>query len=188
MNKKDLRVIKTKNMLYTTLISLMREKRFEEIKVSDICSQALINRSTFYSHYNDKYELLVDYINDLKKSLLLELEKNKNTLNTKEYYLEMIKLFLNHIDEKREIYLSTVINNHNSIMMDIVYDVLVHDISSDLKKEENNQIPRDIIAKFYLGAVVSVGIEWLKNGKQYTKEELLEYFDVLIPNELNYKR
>lgn len=73
-------------------------------------------------------------------------------------------------------------------MMDIVYDVLVHDISSDLKKEENNQIPRDIIAKFYLGAVVSVGIEWLKNGKQYTKEELLEYFDVLIPNELNYKR
>jgi AcrR family transcriptional regulator len=188
MNKKDLRVIKTKNMLYTTLISLMREKRFEEIKVSDICSQALINRSTFYSHYNDKYELLADYINDLKKSLLLELEKNKNTLNTKEYYLEMIKLFLNHIDEKREIYLSTVINNHNSIMMDIVYDVLVHDISSDLKKEENNQIPRDIIAKFYLGAVVSVGIEWLKNGKQYTKEELLEYFDVLIPNELNYKR
>ena len=105
MNKKDLRVIKTKNMLYTTLISLMREKRFEEIKVSDICSQALINRSTFYSHYNDKYELLADYINDLKKSLLLELEKNKNTLNTKEYYLEMIKLFFNHIEVKREIYL-----------------------------------------------------------------------------------
>ena len=65
---------------------------------------------------------------------------------------------------------------------------LLYNKMLSLKKEENNQIPRDIIAKFYLGAVVSVGIEWLKNGKQYTKEELLEYFDVLIPNELNYKR
>lgn len=188
MNKKDLRVIKTKNTLYNTLIELMREKQFEEIKVSDICNHALINRSTFYSHYNDKYELLADYISDLKKSLLSELEKNKNTLNTKEYYLEMIKLFLNHIEEKRGSYLSTVINNHNSIMMDIVYDVLVHDISSSLKKEEDEKIPRSIIAKFYIGAVVSVGIEWLKNGKQYTKEEMLEYFDLLIPDELNHKK
>lgn len=188
MNKKDLRVIKTKNILYTTLINLMREKKFEEIKVSDICNQALINRSTFYAHYTDKYELLADYISDLKKSLLLELEKNKNTLNTKEYYLEMIRLFFNHIDENREIYLSTVINNHNSIMMDIVYDVLVHDISAGLKKEEGSQIPTDILAKFYLGAVVSVGMEWLKNGKQYTKEEMLDYFDLLIPSALNHKK
>lgn len=188
MNKKDLRVVKTKNTLYSTLIDLMKEKKFEEIKVSDICDHALINRSTFYSHYADKYELLADYINDLKQSLLFELEKNKNTLNTKEYYLEMIKLFLNHIDEKREIYLSTVINNHNSILMDIVYDVLVHDISSSLKREEENQIPSDILAKFYLGAVVSVGMEWLKNRKQYTKEEMLHYFDILIPNELSHKR
>ncbi len=187
MNKKDLRVIKTKKILYTTLIDLMKEKKFEEIKVSDICDQALINRSTFYSHYTDKYELLADYISDLKKSLLLELEKNKNTLNTKEYYLEMIRLFFNHMEENRGIYLSTVINNHNSIMMDIVYDVLVHDISASLKKEESSKIPREILAKFYLGAVASVGMEWLKNGKQYTKEEMLEYFAILIPNELEHK-
>ena len=47
MNKKDLRVVKTQNTLYTTLLELMKEKSFEEIKVSDICSHALINRSTF---------------------------------------------------------------------------------------------------------------------------------------------
>lgn len=45
-DKTDLRVIKTRNVLYKALIDLMKEKLFEEIKVSDICNKALVNRST----------------------------------------------------------------------------------------------------------------------------------------------
>ena len=70
LNKNDLRVKKTKNALYNTLMELMKAKSFEEIKVSDICNAALINRSTFYAHYNDKYELLKDAIDNLKNSLI----------------------------------------------------------------------------------------------------------------------
>ena len=58
MNENDLRVIKTKNALFNALIELMKDKTFEEIKVSDICNKALINRSTFYAHFDDKYDLL----------------------------------------------------------------------------------------------------------------------------------
>jgi len=187
MNKKDLRVVKTQNILYTTLLDLMKEKTFEEIKVADICNRALINRSTFYAHYADKYELLSEFIQELKNALTSELKKNKNISNTKEYYLEMIKLFLDHIDEKRDSYLAIMIHNRNSITMDIIYDVLDHDITSHLQQHnsvEKNKIPSGIIAKFYIGAVVNVGIEWLKDGKKYTKEDLMEYFNLLIPNEL----
>ena len=69
--KKDLRVIKTQTILYNTLLELLKEQPFEKIKVSDICQRARINRSTFYSHYNDKYELMVDFMNNLKKDLPL---------------------------------------------------------------------------------------------------------------------
>ena len=55
--KKDLRIIKTQKILYNTLLELLKEQPFEKIKVSNICQRARINRSTFYSHYNDKYEL-----------------------------------------------------------------------------------------------------------------------------------
>ena len=75
-NTTDLRVIKTKNLIYSTLIELMKEKSFEEIKVSDICEKALINRSTFYAHYEDKYELLVEFLNDLKEEFKNQLDKN----------------------------------------------------------------------------------------------------------------
>ena len=47
-NKTDLRIIKTNNTLYEALILLLKDKTFEEIKVSDICSKALVNRSTIY--------------------------------------------------------------------------------------------------------------------------------------------
>ena len=50
--KTDLRIIKTKKSLYESLLDLMREKPFEELKVSDICENALVNRSTFYSHFD----------------------------------------------------------------------------------------------------------------------------------------
>ena len=67
--KTDLRIIKTKKNLYESLLYLMKEKPFEELKVSEICENALVNRSTFYSHFDDKYDLLDSLICDLKDSL-----------------------------------------------------------------------------------------------------------------------
>ena len=98
MDKKtDLRIIKTKKVLFDALISLLEEMPFEEIKISDICDRALINRSTFYSHYQDKYELLSNYIYELKNALTEDLNKNDSSNNPREYYMQMISIFLNHI-------------------------------------------------------------------------------------------
>ena len=184
MKKIDLRIIKTKNSLYAALLELMKEKSFEEIKVLDICTKALVNRSTFYSHYEDKYELLEDCIKDLKESLTQELKKNQTINSTKEYYIEMIKLFLNHIEEKRDSYLAIAINNRNSILTDILYDVIDKDIIEHLKDHyDDKDVPLTIVAKFYLGAVISIGLHWIQNINKYSKEEIINYLDKLIPND-----
>ncbi len=191
MNEKklDLRVIKTQNLLYQTLVELLKDKPFEEIKVQDICNTALINRSTFYAHYSDKYELLAAYINNLKNALKKELEKNNNISNTKEYYMEMIKLFLNHIDDKRDVYQSALVNNQNSISMDILYDVINNDVTRHIQEDVNQaDIPSTVISRFYIGAVLNVGIEWLKSNNKYTKDEVIHYLDLLIPDDLNRKK
>ena len=183
--KTDLRVIKTKNLIYNTLIELMKDKTFEEIKVSDICNKALINRSTFYSHYEDKYDLLVDFINSLKDEFVIELNKNSSNLNTKEYYIELIKIFLNHIEDRKEMYTSIMINNRNSIMMDILLSVVNNDLLKKMSKDEfKSSIPDDIIVKFYLGGVINLGVEWLKDNTKYSKEEIINYLNLLIPDNI----
>ena len=104
INKNDLRVIKTKNLLYSTLLDLLKDNSFEMIKVSDICNKAMINRSTFYAHYNDKYELLVDLINMIKEKLINALSVNEKDILSKEYFKELIKILLLHFDQEKDIY------------------------------------------------------------------------------------
>ncbi len=185
--KEDLRVTKTKKLLYETLISLMEEKSFEEIKVSDICKKALINRSTFYSHYSDKYELFMELINALKLSLFNSLNTNENNVNTREYFIELINILLNHIDDKKNIYYSILINNRNSIITDIILDVVSKDINSRITNDKisTNNIPTEIVSKFYLGAVISIGIEYLESKNKYSKEDMIKYIDKLIPSNIN---
>lgn len=182
--KKDLRVIKTKKALFEALVSLTKETEFENIKTQDICNKALINRSTFYSHYSDKYDLLCDFIENLKNELSNELSKNKNIINTKEYYLEMLRIILDHIDLNKNLYYSVIMMNRNSIIMDMLIETTVKDVNkrleiSNLKKED---IPVDIFSTFYLGAVSGVLVLWLKTKDKYSKEEILNYIDKLIIN------
>ena len=185
MEKKcDLRVIKTKNLIYSTLMNLMKEKTFEEIRVSDICNRALINRSTFYAHYEDKYELLVDFINNLKEEFVAKLSKNRNNLDTRDYYIELIKVFLDYVEDKKDIYSLIMLKNRNSIMMDILLSVVNDDVIKRVKSDEiNTKIPGNIIAKFYLGGVINLGVEWLKDDNKYTKEDIIKYLDILIPDD-----
>ena len=185
--KQDLRVVKTKKVLFETLIELMKNKTFEEIKVSDICSKALINRSTFYSHFADKYELLEDLINEYKNALEEMLNTNENIVNTKEYFMKAIELILAHIDENRTVYYAVLTNNRNSIVMDILLDVINKNLKEKLKDSTNNNgsIPSEVIATFYLGAVSSICISYLHNNKKFTDKEILEYLNVLIPDNIN---
>ncbi len=65
MNTNDLRVIKTKKHIEDALIDLLYQKDFHAITVQDILDTALINRSTFYKHYADKYALAESLCQDV---------------------------------------------------------------------------------------------------------------------------
>lgn len=141
--KEDLRVIKTKKSLYDGLIMMMKDKPFEEIKVSDICKAALTNRSTFYDHFNDKYELLYALMKDLEDSLISKLKTNTNISNSKEFYLKTIELLFEHVNENISIYSSILKNNNNSVAYDMIRDTIMKDVKSHIESEQeyNSDIP-----------------------------------------------
>ena len=56
----DRRIRYTRYALQNALIACMQQKPFNRITVREICETADINRSTFYMHYKDIYELLDD--------------------------------------------------------------------------------------------------------------------------------
>ena len=61
----DKRVKKTKKNLKQTLITLLVDKPFEQITVTELCETSDTSRITFYTHYADKYELVNDLFSDM---------------------------------------------------------------------------------------------------------------------------
>lgn len=185
--KEDLRITKTKKALYNSLLELMKIKTFEEIKISDICEAALINRSTFYAHFEDKYELLVSLLDNQKNILLNKLQKNEQDFNTKEYFMEFLKIVIDHVEENRNVYSNILLNNRNGILIDILSDVLNKNIHDRIKSSHvlsQVDIPSNIISKFYFGGILGIGTEWLCDNNKYTKEQIISYIDKLIPEKI----
>ena len=102
--------------------------------------------------------------------------------------MKLINLLLNYIEDKKEIYYDMLINNKNSIVMDMLLDVAIQDVEKRIKEDYKNinNIPSNIVTKFYLTGVITIGLDWLKDNK-YTKKELITYLDKLIPNDIEIK-
>jgi AcrR family transcriptional regulator len=62
---KDRRVQRTEQLLHQALGSLIREKPFDSIVVKEILERANVGRSTFYTHFSDKDDLLVGAIHEM---------------------------------------------------------------------------------------------------------------------------
>lgn len=185
--KTDLRIVKTKKILFNSLLNLMKIKNFEKIKISDICEESLINRSTFYAHYDDKYELLIDLFEERKLSLLKVFEDNENKAFSKEYLMELLSILIDHIEENKEIYSAILANNRNGILIDFLIDAIEKDVSERLKGNseiKSSDLPLDIIVKFYAGGLINIGIDCITRTKKYDKNELLSYIDKLIPDKI----
>lgn len=56
--KQDLRVIKSKRAIANAFWKLMEEGGFSNVNVRKVIELAEVNRSTFYAHYQDKYDLM----------------------------------------------------------------------------------------------------------------------------------
>lgn len=65
----DPRVTRTKESLYEALFKLMQTTRWEKIRVKDLLDQTGLSRSTFYAHFDNKYDLLTAAIPDLTISI-----------------------------------------------------------------------------------------------------------------------
>src|SRR5215475_3705502 len=65
----DRRVQRTKTSLRNALMGLAREKPYPAIAVKEILDRANVGRSTFYTHYRDKNDLLESGIHGILRSM-----------------------------------------------------------------------------------------------------------------------
>ncbi|MDV7757423.1 TetR/AcrR family transcriptional regulator [Liquorilactobacillus mali] len=68
--KNNQRVIQTKLIIRQTFLKLLKQRRFEEVTVTDICKDAKITRGTFYRYYQSTFVLMDQLKGNLAKEII----------------------------------------------------------------------------------------------------------------------
>lgn len=86
----DIRVEKTKQGIVNAFIELRSHKEIERITVKELCEKAQINKSTFYSHYHDIYDLTDKLETEIVSSILENFNHPENLIqNPAEFTVEL---------------------------------------------------------------------------------------------------
>ncbi|MHA6481746.1 TetR/AcrR family transcriptional regulator [Paenibacillus sp. strain BS8-2] len=72
-DKTDPRFVRTRKYIMDSFIELSSKKEFKDITIKDITTAAMINRATFYYHFQDKFELLEKVLSEV---LFINLESD----------------------------------------------------------------------------------------------------------------
>lgn len=173
----DLRVKRTRKLLWEALLALMDKRSFESISVNEICEKAMVHRTTFYKHFEDKYHLLSYGLEEMKNVLLDQ--------NFEDLLRNPIRLFekLPHQRELRSLLQS---DKENSPLRAIIQQHFLQ-ILKNMEEEMDGKrfpMPITIIAEFYSGALYALASWWLRNDMPVSAEEMDDYLDQLIKKDI----
>ena len=76
----DIRITKTKTAIHNTFLELRSKKPLEKITIKELCEKAQINKSTFYSHYKDIFDLSDQFETEVVASVIEAIQNPENCL------------------------------------------------------------------------------------------------------------
>ena len=189
LKKDDLRIRRTYKLLSESLLDLLSENKFEDISVTDICEKAMIHRTTFYKHFEDKYQLLKFCVKEFQINFSKENNFDYKFNNLTDYYINTMKNILEFITspKNKSQFVALLKNNRNSIQT-IFHETIVEDVIlklEDVKKNGNEfSVPIPMIAEFYAGAIISVIRWWFESDMTISVEDLIRYSTFLSQKNL----
>ncbi|MFB5679056.1 TetR/AcrR family transcriptional regulator [Paenibacillus terreus] len=180
----DLRVRRTHKLLYNALLDLMEKQPFENITVKQICDSAMVHRTTFYTHFNDKFDLLTRALRQIaEEELNIATASISPSESFKEVFSAAIKhkrLFSQLLTEERDSLRNLLRREMKAGMMKYLED---NHISI-----EYNSIDLQINLEAYIGCVLGVLNWWLDNNMPIDQEDIYKKLEILTDwNFLNNK-
>ncbi len=95
----DLRVEKTEKAIRNAFLELRAKRPLEKISVKELCQLACINKSTFYAHYRDVYDLSDCLEGETVASILdsLPREREYSVQSVEQFTRDLCLAFAAHI-------------------------------------------------------------------------------------------
>lgn len=175
----DLRVIKTRQLLKDALLTLIKDGDFDSITVKKLTDCAQINRSTFYAHFYDKYDLLEKTIKDELLSFVKEVApKSGEELTSinipKSFYLRATQYIYQHTNFFKIMMLENGIPSFQQQFLQIIKKHMADHLEKFHPKPDEMGIPKEYLISYVAHAYVGVITYWLESGMQYSPQYVAE--------------
>ncbi len=178
----DRRIQKTLNLLREALVSLIAEKPYDTIVVKQILDRANVGRSTFYTHFKDKDDLLVSGIHDMLGPVP---SMTRNAGRGNDWILWFSLPVFEHHYRHAHAWGDRIGTRGRAILHEHLRRVLagmiaeVMDTRSRSVRKSVRQIPPDLVAAYVASTFVLVLNWWLDKKMRLPPKEINEVFRAL---------
>jgi AcrR family transcriptional regulator len=183
--KVDRRIQRTKNLLRKSILALVLERGYEVLTIEDITEHANLGRTTFYLHYKDKKELLLDSLNEIIEDVFQTIYSAENLKKWEEEGIDPRKILFTYAAENADLFrllfhreVGGFTSGHFQQELSKIFIGLTENLQSHFKLTP--QIPNIVTANFIAGALTGTLIWWLQNDLPYPPDEIYTMYHQIL--------
>lgn len=183
-HKTDRRVVRTRRALKDAMLSLVLESGYDGVTVEQITAHADLGRTTFYLHYRDKEDLLLESIRELIDDLVACIRISE---------APPILLAFQHAADNADLYriilrgegaYRAVERLRKTIIQTIeaLFEEYIHALPSAEQDRIKAALPLEVFTNYFAGSLLGMLTWWLEGARPYSPEEMAEMFRQLFFN------
>ena len=178
----DRRQKKTRKSIFDALGHLLETKRFENITVQEIIDAANIGRSTFYSHFETKDDLLKAMCTDIFHHIFTS-ELPREAEEEYSHGRQNLELKLGHIlyhlrESKRD--LKGILGGESGELFLQYLKQYLYDLFERYHQEFDASVPKDFLLQHLSASFAEAVKWWMKEDTKHSPEEVASYFMAMI--------
>ena len=175
--------IRSRRMIRSAFLELLREKPCEKITVTDIVNRADINRSTFYAHYPDVRGLVEEIVGEIIDRSV-ELAREMDIQQFFEDPLPYLQKLNSYGLENAELYKLLSRSDFAPRQMEQVKLTLSQRLTSAVEIPEHirSSVDFQIQMNFFLGGVFNTYVLWLQGNLLCTPDDIARQMALFIQN------
>lgn len=166
-------------LIFTAFINLIQEKDYNSITVQDISDRAMINRSTFYSHFKDKQDVLDQVFSYALTPMFQNIESDileEGCIIRKERLVKILTRIFKIVAKNRSFYVMALEGQNNFVMADCFRSFLTEHFSNIFSrmhvKDGEDVIPMDFIILYIVTTFMSSLKWWIDTNCSMPAEKM----------------
>jgi AcrR family transcriptional regulator len=158
----------------------MKEKPIHSITIKSLCQNAQINRSTFYLHYSDQYQLL----HELEENIMKETLEHLSNIDSHKDNLKYIESLLLYIKANADIFYVLLCQPNNLTFQSQFVNKVFENIEQSLSFEFNKK-ERKYIFQFIMKGCHAIIQEWIISNFDTSEKSLTKLIFSLVDNSIS---